>query len=83
MKTKLLKIFMLCVFAFGSLIGIPFNPKDVEEMLAGMNQAKESTLEERDDNGDPDTTSGRRTLQNVTTRGKPGQADDNDRAVLH
>lgn len=81
MKTKLLKIFMLCVFAFGSLIGIPFNPKDVEEMLAGMNQAKESTLEERDDNGDPDTTSGRRTLENVTTQGE--QADDNDRAVLH
>lgn len=81
MKTKLLKIFMLCVFAFGSLIGIPFNPKDVEEMLAGMNQAKESTLEERDDNGDPDTTSGRRALENVTTQGE--QADDNDRAVLH
>lgn len=81
MRTKLLKIFMLCVLAFGSLIGIPFNPKDVEEMLAGMNQAKESTLEERDDNGDPDTTSGRRALENVTTQGE--QADDNDRAVLH
>lgn len=83
MKTKLLKIFMLCVLAFGSLIGIPFNPKDVEEMLAGMNQAKESTLEERGDNGDPDTTSGRRALESVTTQGAPEQADDNGRAVLH
>jgi len=69
MKNKLLKIFILAVLAFGSIIGVPMNPREVEEMLAGMNQAKEKTFEEHDDSGDPDITDGRHQelQQNLTT----------------
>ena len=60
MKNKLRQIFLLCVLAFGSIIGVPINPRDVEELLAGMNQAKEKTIQESSDSGDSDTTDGRR-----------------------
>ena len=66
MKDKLLKIFVLAVLAFGSICGMPINPKDVEELLAVMNQAKEMKIEEHYDNGDPDTTDGRKDLTEAT-----------------
>jgi len=75
MKNKLLKIFVLLLLAYGSLIGIPMNFREVEELLAAMNQTKEKTLEEHDDSGDPDTTDGRGTLKNLT-------ADDGDRLIF-
>lgn len=60
MKNKLLKIFLLCLLAYGSILGIPMDPKEIEELMAGMNQAKECTFEEEADSGDPDTTDGRK-----------------------
>lgn len=76
MRNKLLKIFLLSVLAFGSILGIPINPKDVEDLLAGMNQAKERTIEEYDDSGDPDTTEGRKIPQNSAVAGAdPEDAD--------
>jgi len=62
MRDKLLKMFVLAVLAFGSIIGMPINPKDVEELLAVMNRAKEKQVEEHYDSGDPDTTGGRMDL---------------------
>lgn len=59
MKNKLLKIFLLCLLAYSSILGIPMNPREIEELLAGMNQAKECTRQEQEGSGDPDTTDGR------------------------
>ena len=75
MRNKLLKIFLLSVLAFGSVLGIPVNPKDIEDLLAGMNQAKERALEEHDDSGDPETTDRRKARQNSATDGDD-QGDD-------
>ncbi len=53
-KEKSRKILLCLVLGAGSMMGVPMDPKQVEELLHAMNQTRvEVTITDKEDEGEP------------------------------